>query len=329
MKKILITGAAGFIGSHLVKYLLDKTDWRITVIDRLDSSGNYNRLAEFGCRGVRVEFHDLRAAINDTLAHQIGEQDYIAHLAAATHVDDSISDPMLFIYENVVATGNMLQFARTVGCEKFVNFSTDEVFGPAPKGTRYKEDDRYNAGNPYAATKAGAAQLGVSFHNTYKLPVLTTHTMNVIGPAQASSKYLPMTVGKVMNGEKVTVHADVTCTIPGSRFYIHASNVADAVFFLLSNGKAGEKYNIVGEREMDNLELAKRIASACGKPLNYELVNFHQSRPGHDLRYALCGEKMAALGWKPPETIEQSIDSTVEWYLANPRWLPMLRKVAA
>jgi dTDP-glucose 4,6-dehydratase len=332
MVKVLITGAAGFIGHHLVDALLRRTDWHITIIDRLDCSGNLNRLAEIGVAKnsrVRFVYHDLRAQANDQLASQIGAHDYILHLAAATHVDRSISDPFSFVLDNVVATCNILDFARFTGCEKFLNFSTDEVFGPAPVGVAYAEDDRYNAGNPYAATKAGAVQLGLSFHNTYQLPVITTHTMNVIGARQHPEKMVPMTIAKVQTGQEVVIHADPTCTRPGSRYYIDAENVADAVLFLLSHGRPGEKYNIVGEREMDNLELAQRIAQAVGKPLRHRLVDFHSQRPGHDLRYALSGAKMAALGWEPPCNIESSINKIVAWTLSNPQWLMQgMRKVA-
>jgi len=324
MIKVLITGAAGFIGHHLVDVLLKRTDWKITIIDRLDCSGNLNRLAEVGAAKnprVRFVYHDLRAAANDQLASQIGAHDYILHLAAATHVDRSIDNPMEFVVDNVVGTCNILDFARLTGCERFLNFSTDEVFGPAPVGTAYKEDDRYNAGNPYAATKAGAVQLGLSYHNTYKLPVITTHTMNVIGTRQHPEKMVPMTITKVRDGEEVLIHSDSTKTKPGSRFYIDAENVASAVLFILEHGKPGEKYNIVGEREMDNLDLAQQIAKAVGQPLCYRLIDFHSSRPGHDLRYALDGIKLAKLGWEPPCAIEQSIEKIVEWSLDHPNWL--------
>jgi dTDP-glucose 4,6-dehydratase len=226
---------------------------------------------------VRFVYHDLKAPINDQLAAQIGQHDYILHLAAATHVDRSISNPMEFVQDNVVATCNILDFARLVGCEKFINFSTDEIFGPAPQGVAYAEDDRYNAGNPYAATKAGAVQLGLSYHNTYKLPVVTTHTMNVIGTRQHPEKMVPMTIAKVDRDEEVLIHADKTCSVPGSRFYIDAENVADAVLFLLFNGKPGEKYNIVGEREMNNHELAHRVAQAVGKPCGLNMWIFIRS----------------------------------------------------
>jgi dTDP-glucose 4,6-dehydratase len=321
---VLITGGAGFIGANVVEHLLAATDWRLTLIDRLDDSGNLNRLAEIGAAKhprVRFVYHDLRAPLNDQLCAQLGAFDVILHLAAATHVDRSITDPMSFVLDNVVATCNVLDFARKVGCGLFVQFSTDEVFGPAPVGVRYREDDRYRSGNPYAATKAGAEELAVSFHNTYGLPVIVTHTMNVIGPMQHPEKFVPMTIAKVRAGEKVTIHADKTRTTPGSRFYIHAEDVARALVYLVAHGSPGEKYNIVGEREVDNLSLARMIAASLNKPLAHELVNFHESRPGHDLRYALDGDKMAALGWTPKQPIESAVDAIVQWTLEHPEWM--------
>lgn len=322
--KVLISGGAGFIGSHIINDLLLNTDWDLTVIDRLDNSGSLSRLEQVGAvKNPRVKFfyHDLRAEISDYVAGKIGKHDYILHLGAATHVDRSIEDPMSFVFDNVVATGHMLNHARKVGCKKFLYFSTDEVFGPAPVGVRYKEWDRYKSGNPYAATKAGAEELAISFHNTYGLPVLVTHTMNVLGPMQHFEKYVPSTIKKILLGEEVIVHADKSQTKAGSRFYIHAASVANAVRFLLDKGECGEKYNVVGDREIDNLQLAKFIETFIGKPLKYSLVSWHASRPGHDLRYALCGERMEKMGWIPPVTIEESIQQTVQWYLENPTWL--------
>lgn len=324
-KTVLITGAAGFIGHHLVETILKETDWGITIIDRLDESGNLNRLAEIGAAKnsrVRFVYHDLRAPINALLQTQIGRHDYILHLAAATHVDRSIDDPMAFVLDNVVATCNILDLARKSECTKFVQFSTDEVFGPAPVGTAYKEWDRYKSGNPYAATKAGAEELALSYHNTYGLPVIITHTMNVIGERQHPEKFVPSTISKILKGEEVVIHANTTCTIPGSRFYIHAKEVAKAILFLLqTQAKTGDKYNIVGERELDNLQIVELISKTMKKPFWYRMVDFHSSRPGHDLRYALDGTKMKQLGWAPSIDIESSIKSIVEWTLSHPEWV--------
>lgn len=325
MKKVLLTGGAGFIGHHVAEHILRTTDWKITFLDRLDCSGNLNRITEMvdwdrhktRCRWV---FHDLRAQINDQLASQLGDHDYVLHLAALTHVDRSIEDPLSAVFDNVLGTANILEHARR-GCERFVYFSTDEVFGPAPSGVQYREWDRYRSTNPYSATKAGGEELVLAYQNTYKVPALITHTMNVFGERQHIEKYIPSTIRKVLNGEVVTIHADPTCTRAGSRFYIHARNVAGALLHVLSHGMPGDKFNIVGERECDNLELAQLIAATVGKPLRYELVDFHTQRPGHDLRYALDGGKMKAMGWEPAVSFEDSLARVVRWTLANPRWL--------
>lgn len=332
MVRVLITGAAGFIGHHVVADILKNTDWHVTVIDRLDCSGNLNRLAEIGAAKnprVRFVYHDLRAPISDQLASQIGRVDFILHLAAATHVDRSIESPLDFVYDNVVASCNVLDFARQHGCARFLYFSTDEVFGPAPGAMRYGEWDRYKSGNPYAATKAGGEELALAFHNTYAVPVLITHTMNVIGIRQHPEKFVPNTIWKIANGQKVLIHSDPTCTQPGSRFYIDASEVARGVRFVLANGMPGDKYNIVGSQEIDNLELATMIGQeVSGSQLDFQLVNFHASRPGHDLRYGLDGSKMAAMGFKPAD-VSESIGEIVRWTLANPQWLPAMQKAAA
>ena len=186
-KKILITGGAGFIAHHLIDKILSTTDWEIITLDRLDFSGNLNRLNEVVSshksedrKRVKVVYHDLKAELNPEIAASLGELDLIAHLAAGSHVDRSIKYPLEFVMDNVVGTANILDYARKCDrLERFAYFSTDEIFGPAPAGINYKENDRYNSTNPYSATKAGAEELVVAFENTYGLPSLITHTMNV------------------------------------------------------------------------------------------------------------------------------------------------------
>jgi dTDP-glucose 4,6-dehydratase len=279
---------------------------------------------------VKIVHHDLKAELNPLVRSEIGKVDYVLHLAAGSHVDRSIEYPMEFVLDNVVGTCNILEFARSQdNLSRFIYFSTDEVFGPAPDGIKYKENDRYNSTNPYSATKAGGEELAVAYENTYKLPVYITHTMNVFGERQHPEKYITMCIKKIRDGETVSIHSDSTKTIPGSRHYIHAEDVADAVLFLATKkfiettyGDAKcPKFNIVGSEELNNLELAQIIAEAQGKELKYELVDFHSSRPGHDLRYALDGSKMKELGWEPSKSVRERIAEVTNWTLENHNWI--------
>lgn len=319
-KKLLLTGGCGFIGHHIVEGVLKNTDWDIIIIDRLDISGNTKRLTDIAIwekekHRVKFLWWDLKAELNGHLKKEIGEVNYIWHLAASSHVDRSIADPMSFVMDNVVGTCNLLNFARTLKTlELFVNFGTDEVFGPAPEGVFYKEWDRYKSGNPYAASKAGAEELCVAFENTYKLPIVCTHTMNVFGERQHPEKFIPITIKKVLGGGKLTI-------FNGMRTWIHARNVCSALLFLTKNAKAGEKYNIVGEKEVSNLNMAKKIAKVIGKDLDYELVDAHASRPGHDFRYALDGTKMRETGWDLPKNFDESLEKTIKWSLEHKEWL--------
>ena len=341
MKKVLITGGAGFIAHHLIGQILKTTDWKVVTLDRLDYSGNLNRLHDIMLtfdaetrKRVKIVHHDLKAELNPLVRSEIGDVDYILHLAAGSHVDRSIDYPMEFVMDNVVGTCNILDFARTQkdNLERFVYFSTDEVFGPAPNGIKYEENDRYNSTNPYSATKAGGEELAVAYENTYNLPIYITHTMNVFGERQHPEKFIPMCIKRARDGEIITVHSDKTKTIAGSRHYIHAEDVASAVLFLLHyKGKFGTtwgnakcpKFNIVGSEELNNLELAQIIADAQSKELKYEMVDFHSSRPGHDLRYALSGDKMRELGWEPAKSVRDRIADVTKWTLENERWISL------
>ena len=344
MKRVLITGGAGFIAHHLIYYILKTTNWDIISLDRLDYSGNLNRLDNIlsTLQGkdrarVKIVFHDLKSEINPWIRKEIGEVNIILHLAAGSHVDRSIEFPIEFVMDNVLGTANILEYARYLNnkssqFEKFVYFSTDEVFGPAPDGVNYKENDRYNSTNPYSATKAGGEELAVAYENTYNLPVIITHTMNVFGERQHPEKFIPMCIKKIRDGETVTIHSDKSKKIAGSRHYIHAEDVSEAILFLLNNKTINEvdwggakcpKFNIVGAEELTNLELAQIIAKSQNKKLNYEMVDFHSSRPGHDLRYSLSGKKMKSLGWTPKIKVESRIKQVVEWSLKNSNWIEL------
>lgn len=330
IKRILVTGGAGFIAHHFIAEALQRTDWEIVSLDRLDFSGNLNRLQDAlkdspGKHRVKIVHHDLKAEISPWTAEKIGKIHMIFHLAAGTHVDRSIMYPMQFVLDNVIGTVNILEFARTQQLEKFFYFGTDEVFGPAPAGIAYAEYDRYNATNPYAASKAGAEEMCVAYRNTYRVPVIVTHTMNVFGPRQHPEKFIPDTIAKVRDGDMVTIHSDPSRTQSGSRFYIHVFDVADALLFLAERPTDLQvkcpKFNIVGEREVSNLSLAQMIAEAQKLPLRYRMVDFHSSRPGHDLRYALDGSLMKSLGWAPRVSVQEGVKTLVLWSLQHDEWL--------
>ena len=224
-KRVLITGGAGFIAHHLIETILDNTDWTIVSLDRLDFSGNLNRLEDImkkyspeQKKRVEIVFHDLRAEINPQTAGLIGDCQLVLHLAAGSHVDRSIEFPMEFVQDNVIGTVNLLNYARTLkNLEKFVYFSTDEVFGPAPEGVDYKERDRYNATNPYSASKAAGEEMCVAFENTYNMPIIVTHTMNVFGERQHPEKFIPKAIRYARDGLTLTIHSDRSKTKAGSR----------------------------------------------------------------------------------------------------------------
>jgi dTDP-glucose 4,6-dehydratase len=340
-KTVLITGGAGFIAHHVIDKILRDTDWNIVSLDRLDISGNLNRLHDMlqdhdpklVSQRLRIIFHDLRAEINSQIVQDIGHVDMVLHLAAGSHVDRSIAYPMEFVQDNVVGTVNILDYARKnhPNLERFVYFSTDEIYGIAPPGVSYKEYDRYNSTNPYSASKAAGEEFCVAYENTYKMPIIVTHTMNVFGERQHPEKFIPATIQKVRDGETVIIHADPTRTVAGSRMYIHAQDVAEGLMFILNLkdykhlGDYGHahcpKFNLVGTEEIDNLTLAQMIAQAVGGELKYEMTDFHTSRPGHDMRYALDGGLLESLGWTPKIRLTERIQQVVDWTLANERWL--------
>jgi len=340
-KRVLITGGAGFIAHHIIKRILTTTDWQVVSLDRLDCSGNLNRLADMldevdpsMRRRLRIVWHDLKAEINSMIASDIGNIDYVLHLAAGSHVDRSITFPMEFVLDNTVGTVNLLEYARRYlpDLERLVYFSTDEIFGVAPPGVSYREYDRYNSTNPYSASKAAAEEFCVAYENTYKMPIMVTHTMNVFGERQHPEKFIPMCIQRARDGEKVFIHSDPSRTQAGTRMYIHAGDVADGLMFILNLPKDYKhvndfghahcpKFNLVGTEEIDNLSLAKMIAQAVGRDLVYEMVDFHSSRPGHDLRYALDGGLLKSLGWEPQVKLSERIKEMVDWTLQNDRWL--------
>jgi len=329
-KTILVTGGAGFVGHHCVEHLLRNTDWKIIVLDALTYAGNLNRVTDievFNPERVKFVWHDLRAPISETTHKLIGPVDYIIHFAAESHVDKSLEDAIPFALSNVVGTTNLLEYIKRYqpNLKKYIGFNTDEVFGPAEFGVYHKETEKFYPSNPYSASKAGQWCMEFSFAHAFKLPISMIHSMNIIGERQHPEKFVPKTIRAILNGEKIILHGKNKNDL-SSRCWIHARNVADALLFLLGRAETGETYNIVGE-ERTVLEMANWICEVIkGRKLKDEeiqWVDYHTARPGHDKRYALSGEKMAKMGWKPPVDLEESLKKTVKWTLEHQKWLTL------
>ena len=325
-KKILITGGCGFIGHHVCEYIHKNTDWEIIILDMLSyASMGMERLKDnklFYSNRVKFFSYNLCNPLSEGLIKEIGNVNYIVHMAAETHIDNSIKDPVYVINNNVQSTVNLLEYSRKLkDLEIFFYFSTDEVFGPALGDTLYKEWDRHRPTNPYSASKSAAENICIAYENTYKIPLMIVNVMNAFGERQHVEKFIPLCVKKILNDEKIYIHSYPDKITSGTRFYIHAQNIANAVLFLINNGKLGEKYNITGEKEVSNLDLALFIAKTLNKELIYEMVDFHGSRPGHDLRYGLDGSKLFELGWNPKFNFEESLEKTILWTLNNQKWL--------
>jgi dTDP-glucose 4,6-dehydratase len=333
-KRVLLTGASGFVGSHVLRHILTNTDWYVVCPTTFTHKGLSDRirLAVDGLdedySRVKVIRCDLTAPISSVTAHEFGKIDYVINVASESHVDRSIEYPANFIINNVSLICNLLDWARIAKPEKVLHVSTDEVYGPAVGKHAHQEwIDQHLPSNPYSASKAAQEDIAFAYWRTYDVPLAITNTMNIIGESQDPEKFMPMVIKRVLAGETMTIHASSEGEI-GSRFYLHARNQADGLLHVLKQHfpKYGEtsqpeRFHIVGEREVTNLEMAQMIANAVGKPLKYELVDFHSSRPGHDLRYALDGTKIADTGWKAPIPLEDSLRKTVEWTLAHPEWL--------
>ena len=326
-KTILITGGCGFIGHHFVEHVYINTDWNIIIIDKLSYASNgFERLRDTGCLNadrVKVFTNDLINPIPEGIQKEIGKNvNYIVHMAAETHVDNSIKDPKLFLDNNINSTLNLLEYSRTIpNLEIFFYFSTDEVFGPALNDTLFKEWDRHKPTNPYSASKSAAEQICVAYENTYKVPLMIVNVMNAFGERQHVEKFIPLCIKKIMNNETIEIHSYPDKKRSGTRFYIHGRNIAAAVLFLIKNGSIGEKYNIAGEKEVSNLEMAQLIAGYMKQELHYKMVDFHSDRPGHDLRYGLDGTKLFNMGFSLPLNFEESLRKTVDWTLKNKKWL--------
>lgn len=311
-KKVLITGSAGFVGSHVLKYLIKNTDWDIVCLMRLNNAGDANRLKDTqGYDRLTYLYHDLKYTINESLREQIGEVDYILHLAANSHVDRSITNPKEFFEDNVMGVVNVLEFMRLYQPKaRMINFNTDECYGPAPEDYKFKETDRLRPSNPYSGSKACQTMAAISYFVTYGLDIINTYTMNIFGPDQNKEKLIPKAIYSAKNRIEMPVFAELNgdkLVGVGQRHWLHVDNVGEALVFILENGTYGEDYNIVGTDELTNEDVVKEINKLMGVEPLIKYVDFHKTRKGHDRRYAIDGAKLAKLGWTPKKGFKEGL----------------------
>lgn len=322
MKKILVTGGAGFIGSNFIKYMLDKyPEYKIINLDLLTYAGNLENLAE-------VENHPhysfVKGDICDgSLVNQLVSEgvNYIINFAAESHVDRSIEDPGVFIRTNVMGTQILLDAALKHKVDKFVQISTDEVYGSLGETGYFTEETPLAPNSPYSASKAGADMLVRAYHETFKLPVNITRCSNNYGPYQFPEKLIPLIIANAQEDKEIPVYGDGL----NVRDWLHVIDHCCAIDAVLHRGKPGEVYNIGGNNEKKNIEIVRTILESLNKPES--LIKFVTDRPGHDRRYAIDATKIKKeLEWEPSYSFEKGIKETIKWYLENKEWLDKVRK---
>ncbi len=322
--KILVTGGAGFIGSCFVRHMLAAYgDYKIINLDALTYAGNIENLDDVKDNKNYTFVHGNicdKRLVRDITA----EVDCIVNFAAESHVDRSITGPEIFIETNVQGTLNLLQAAKEAGVSRYLQVSTDEVYGSLGKTGYFYETTPLAPNSPYSASKASADLLVRAYYETYKLPVLTTRCSNNYGPYQYPEKLIPFFISKLLRGEKVPVYGDGL----NVRDWLYVYDHCRAIDTVLHKGKEGEVYNIGGHNEKTNLEITKLILAAMGK--DEESIEYVKDRLGHDRRYAISNDKITSqLGWAPSITFEEGIKLTIDWYLNNQDWIKSIENKKA
>jgi dTDP-glucose 4,6-dehydratase len=333
MKKILITGGAGFIGSALVRHIISSTGDAVVNVDKLTYAGNLQSLVSVAENDrycfEHVDICDAAEIARVFLQHQ---PDAVMHLAAESHVDRSITGPADFIQTNIVGTYTLLEAARNYRNSldadkkaqfKFHHISTDEVYGTLGEDGLFTEETAYEPNSPYSASKASSDHLVRAWHHTFGLPVVTTNCSNNYGPYHFPEKLIPLVILNAVNGKPLPIYGKGD----NIRDWLYVEDHARALYLVMNEGKLGETYNIGGWNEKTNLEVVHAICAALDelRPQNAphaKLITFVKDRPGHDQRYAIDASKIEReLGWKPQETFDTGLRKTVEWYLTNDAWV--------
>jgi dTDP-glucose 4,6-dehydratase len=317
-KKVLVTGGAGFIGGNFVQYMLNKYhEYDICNLDFLTYAGDLTKHSTFEDKG---NYHFVKADIADRNTmmslFEEGKFDYVAHFAAESHVDRSITDPGIFVQTNVMGTQVLLDAAKATGVTKFVHVSTDEVYGELDFDPTifFTEETPLQPNSPYSASKASSDMLVRAYHETFGLPINITRCSNNYGPYHFPEKLIPLTISRVLNDEKVPVYGDGK----NIRDWLHVLDHCAAIDLVMHEGVNGEVYNVGGHNERTNLEVVETIISTLGK--SEDLIEFVKDRLGHDKRYAIDPTKLEKLGWKPTYNFETGIAQTIQWYLDNKEW---------
>jgi dTDP-glucose 4,6-dehydratase len=333
-KRVLLTGAGGFAGSHCLEHLLVNTNWQVVCMDSFRHRGKTDRISEVlearpMCRNrVTVITHDLTAPLSTQMITKIGHIDYVLAYASESHVDRAIKDPTPFVMNNIAVILNTLEYALIMKPSAFVLISTDEVYGPLAGNAPYEEWATILPSNPYSASKASQEAIAISYWRTYSVPLMIINCMNMIGERQDVEKYVPLVTKACLDGREIVIHG--TPDNIGSRHYLHARNLADGILHLLrrrvpvpysENNSRPDRYNIASPDRLDNLKLATMISEHTGRKLFCRFEDFPQQRPGHDAHYGLNSDKIFSEGWVPPVDFETSLKKTVSWYLRNPQWL--------
>ena len=318
---ILVTGGAGFIGSCFIRHILKKyKDYKVINIDALTYAGNIENLNDMK-DNPNYKFVHGNICDKKLVRELMQEVDCVVNFAAESHVDRSITGPEIFIETNVKGTLNLLQAAKDAKIERYLQVSTDEVYGSLGKTGYFYETTPLAPNSPYSASKASADLLVRAYYETHKMPVLNTRCSNNYGPYQYPEKLIPFFISKLLKGEKVPVYGDGLNVRDWLYVYDHCS----AIDTVLHKGKIGEIYNIGGHNEKTNIEITKLILNAMGK--DESSIEYVQDRLGHDRRYAISNDKIQSqLGWKPSLTFEEGIKITIDWYLNNQDWIKSIEK---
>jgi len=312
MQNILVTGGAGFIGSHFIRHLLSSYDYRVVNLDALKYSGNPENLIDVAGHPHYTFIHGDITDV-DLVEGIMRKVEAVVHFAAETHVDRSIDDPEVFIWNNIFGTYVLLEAARKCSIERFVLVSTDEVYGQVLSGSS-KESDPLDPRSPYAASKASADLMARAYHATYHLPVLITRSSNNFGPNQYPEKMIPLFITNAIDDLPLPLYGDGKAI----RDFIYVSDHCEGISAVLHQGLPGEIYNIGGGSLKNGLEVATSILKTLNKP--QELITFVADRPGHDRRYSLDSSKIRALGWQPKHRFEEALEKTIRWYEVHQGW---------